>query len=761
MNNNEETNLISAISFGLFNPEDLIRSSSCEIKNAALYKFDLPLKEGLIDPRLGTISRDYTCQTCHQTSLLCPGHFGHIKLVEPMFHVGYINTINKILKCVCLNCGRLKVNYGEKEFQNIIFKYKGKERLKHVYEYCSNRKKCENIDMDKNHTNMNPNVNPDVVKNVKFWNELGLDLKNKEYKIDKDLRKVQPCSHDIPLFSFSKEDYQFHLTNLRGTGNDILPSRSILEILKQINDTDIAALGLNPKRSRPEWMILQVLPIPPPHVRPPTRLEDGSYSADDITHKLASIIQANNALAKMKKDGLQSVALQEYIDMLQWHITTYFVNDRPTIKRATTKNGRPIRTISERLKGKEGHFRGNLNGKRVDFSARSVISPDPTIRIDQVGVPVEIAKTLTFPEIVNSKNRAELETMIKNGPDALHGANYIITPQNMRIDLKIARDRSIFHLDENTIVERHLKDGDVVVFNRQPSLHKMSMMGHHAIILPGSTFRLNLSVTTPYNADFDGDEMNMHVPQSQAARAEVKHIMLVPNQIISPQGNKPIIGLVQDSLLASRLMTLKNVFLNRNEVMNIMMFMNNKTKNFCLPIPCIMTPKRKIHLWSGKQLYSMIMPCIDIELVKDNNETNSWIPLKDDTRLIIRNGEILLGLLDKETLGRSNNSLSQIIISTLGNNAASDFLSQSQLITNSWIESRGFSMGLIDAVASRTTQEKVNTELRHLETQVAHVIQKAQNAKLNIQPGMTLIESFEWKVNAKLNNAISTCGNWY
>ena len=225
---------------------------------------------------------------------------------------------------------------------------------------------------------------------------------------------------------------------------DNISAKKVLELFKNICPTDIRALGLDPERSRPEWMIVTVLPIPPPHVRPPVQAEGLNPSPDDVTHKLSSIIQFNRTLQTQIRDGQSQVAINDILDMLQWHLSTYFINDKPSLKRATTKNGKPIKAISQRLKGKEGHIRGHLSGKRVDFSARSVISPDPSIRIDQVGVPQEIAKILTFPEVVTSRNKQELLELVRNGPEQLKGANYVINHNQMKIDLNHASDKYFF-----------------------------------------------------------------------------------------------------------------------------------------------------------------------------------------------------------------------------------------------------------------------------------------------------------------------------
>ena len=329
------------------------------------------------------------------------------------------------------------------------------------------------------------------------------------------------------------------------------------------------------------------------------------------------------------------------------------INDKPSIDRATTKNGRPLKVISQRLKGKEGHLRGHLSGKRDDFSARSVISPDPSISIDQVGVPMDLAKILTFPEVVTTTNQKWLESIVMKGPEDIGGANFVTSDHGVKTNLAMVNDLTSQTLSPGYIVDRHIRNNDIVIFNRQPSLHKMSMMGHRAYLISGKTFRLNLSDTTPYNADFDGDEMNMHVPQTQTARAEVRHIMAVPYQIISPQANKPVIGLVQDALLGCRLLSKRDTFLTRNQVMNLMMWLpTNESKNIILPPPCILKPQQ---LWSGKQVFSLFLPKINYDSFSNDakDQDKKTVISNTDTHVIIRDGNLLAGILDKKSVARA------------------------------------------------------------------------------------------------------------
>ena len=392
-----------------------------------------------------------------------------------------------------------------------------------------------------------------------------------------------------------------------------------------------------------------------------------------MTHKLADVVKANANLKRQEASGGAAHIISQFADLLQYHVSTFIDNEIPGLPQATVRSGsRPLKSLKQRLRGKEGRIRGNLMGKRVDFSARTVITPDPNLSIDEVGVPRSIALNMTYPEIVTPFNIDRMYELIRNGPNEHPGAKYIIRDDGQRLDLRFIRKPSDLHLEYGYKVERHIQDGDVIIFNRQPSLHKMSMMGHKIRIMPFSTFRLNLSCTTPYNADFDGDEMNMHVPQTfgkgfrsplccltcfslpfyAGAKAECLELMMVPRQIVTAQSNRPVIGLVQDALLGCSILTLRDTFLEKDMVMNILMWLDNFDGK--IPVPAILKPKQ---LWTGKQIFSLVLPN-NINLIRfSNTHPDEPEPIPEmtpnDTRVLIEQGELLSGTLDKKTNGTS------------------------------------------------------------------------------------------------------------
>jgi len=318
---------------------------------------------------------------------------------------------------------------------------------------------------------------------------------------------------------------------------------------------------------------------------------------------LADIIKASNDIRENERCGAAPHILNDQVALMQFKVACLVDNNLPHMPTSNHKNGRPIKSISARLKGKEGRVRGNLMGKRVDFSARTVITPDPNLGLDQVGVPRSVAMTLTYPERVTNFNIDKLRKLVQNGPNEHPGARFIIRDDGGRINLAYAQSNMDQHLQPGYTVERHLNDEDVIIFNRQPTLHKMSMMGHRVKVLPWSTFRMNLSVTSPYNADFDGDEMNLHVPQSLRSRAEIEEMMMVHKNILTPQSNSPVMGIVQDTLTAARKMSLRDTFIDKAAVMHLLMWL--PTWDGKLPVPAILKPKE---LWTGKQILSLVIP---------------------------------------------------------------------------------------------------------------------------------------------------------
>ncbi|KIY45807.1 beta and beta-prime subunits of DNA dependent RNA-polymerase [Fistulina hepatica ATCC 64428] len=733
---------VKEVQFGILSPEEIKAYSVAkiefpEVMDEATRK---PKMGGLMDPRMGTIDRNFKCQTCGEGMSECPGHFGHIELARPVFHPGFIIKVKKILECVCHSCGKLKIDLKDAQFVNELNRTRDpKKRLLLVWGAAKSRMQCiatSPTDEDPNDPNPQPlgggcgDFQPTIRKE-------GLKLFAQHKKQPKDdddqMRSVQPDKR-------------------------LLPPSEVYAIFKKISDDDLSMLGLSEEYARPEWMILTVLPVPPPPVRPSIAVDGGVMrSEDDLTYKLGDIIKASANVRRCEQEGAPGHVITEFEQLLQFHVATYMDNDIAGIPQALQKSGRPVKAIRARLKGKEGRLRGNLMGKRVDFSARTVITGDPNLELDEVGVPKSIAMNLTFPERVTPYNISHLQELVRNGPQTWPGARYVVRDTGERIDLRYNKRADAF-LQFGWVVERHLQNGDYVLFNRQPSLHKMSMMSHRVRLMPYSTFRLNLSVTPPYNADFDGDEMNMHVPQSEETRAELSQIAWVPRQIISPQANKPVMGIVQDTLCGIRKFTLRDTFIDWEQVQNILLWVPDWDGT--IPTPTIIKPKP---LWTGKQILSMVIPRgINIFRSPEKeafNPTSKVNPAKD-TGMMIENGEIFFGTVDKKTVGASQGGLIHVVFREKGPEVTCTLFSGLQKVVNYWLFHNGFSIGIGDTIAGPKVMEKITETIASHKARVQQIIDEAYHDRLKASPGMTIRESFESQVERELNLARDTSGRY-
>lgn len=691
---------------------------------------------GLMDPKMGTIDRNFKCQTCLEGMSECPGHFGHIELARPVFHQGFIVKVKKILECVCYSCGKLKVDMRDPMVANAVRRIKAQHRLKAIWALAKDKKHCEPDELDEKD-------NGDATFEDEYLQEQKAAMKGHG-----------GCGHEQPVWR-KKGLKLMGVWKPTDKGEDeaaepeernISPGE-VYNILKKITPEDLHIMGLNADYARPDWMILTVLPVPPAAVRPSIAVDGGAMrSEDDLTYKLSQIIKFNGVVRRMEAEGVPPSVVNEQFDLLQYHVCTYMDNDIAGLPRDQQKGGRAIKAIRARLKGKEGRMRGNLMGKRVDFSARTVITGDPNLQLDQVGVPKSIAMTLTYPERVTPYNIVYLQTLVNNGPATYPGARYYVKDTGERVDLKYRKSGEPISLQFGWIVERHLKDGDYVLFNRQPSLHKMSMMSHRVKLMNYSTFRLNLSVTSPYNADFDGDEMNLHVPQSEETRAELSQIAWVPRQIVSPQANKPVMGIVQDTLCGIRKFTLRDNFLDWLQVQHILLWLPEWDGT--IPPPAIFKPKP---MWTGKQLLSMTIPK-GINITYKNNEKPSPIDVTDEN-VLIENGELVHGTIVKNMAGSANNGLVHVIFRELGHIAARDFFSAVQRVVNYWLLHFGFSVGIGDTIVDKATMAGITNRMVEAKEAVQKLIQEAEANRMKPKPGMTIRETLEASIAAELNKA--------
>src|SRR6266496_5034965 len=698
--------VLGGIKFSVWSPVEVRKFSVAEITAPETYDEDgMPVQGGLMDNRLGTLEPGQKCATCGNTSARCPGHFGHIELAEPVLHIAFVDDIHKLLLITCRSCNRIKLDAEE------LAKYQHIRETKAAYAVIT--------------------------------------LENIKDEIIEKAKKVKVCPH------CQKEQYELVFTKpsifveKTEIGENRLLPITIRERLMHIPDEDLMLLGYDPKTARPEWFVMQVLPVPPVTVRPSIILETGIRSEDDLTHKLVDIIRVNQRLKESKEAGTPPLIVQDLVDLLQYHVTTYFDNEVSGIPQAHHRSGRPLKTLTQRLKGKEGRFRGSLSGKRVDFSSRTVISPDPNLTISNVGVPVDVAKKLTIPETISQWNLERLKNLVINGPNIYPGANYIIRPDGVKIRLDYVSDRKTVaeSLAPGYLVERHLSDGDIVIFNRQPSLHRMSIMAHTVRVLPYRTFRLHPAVCPPYNADFDGDEMNLHVPQGEEARTEARLLMQVQDQILSPRYGGPIIGAIRDSLTAGFLLTQKSTSLDRHDVSKLLAAAGYEGP---MPEPASARPEER---WTGKQIFSIVLPK-GFNFVSKSN-LSSYYKCEDcnrgvlhdcpfDAFIVIKDGILEQGVIDKASIGaEKSESLFHRIVKDYGAEEARRFLNATTRLLDRYMLLRGFTYAMDELQLAPATKEKITKAIAKAEEKVDEYIESYRKGTLERLPGQSLEESLE------------------
>jgi DNA-directed RNA polymerase II subunit RPB1 len=727
---------IEEIQFGILSPEEIKNMSVCHI----MYPETMdetrtkPRDGGLNDPLLGSIDKGFRCKTCGQPMGECPGHFGHIELSKPVFHPGFIKKVKKILEIVCHNCSKVLADRNDPDFLKAVSSRDPKRRFEQVWAVCKKKKNCEN------------DVKEDGEKDQEF------QPGSKPARFNHGgCGNAQPQVR-LQALSLKAQSEQGAEDGTKRKDTTPITPEMAYNILKRISDEDLRDIGLNSDYARPEWMIITVVAVPPPPVRPSISMDgtaNGIRNEDDLTYKLGDILRSNSNVKQCIRDGSPAHILREHEELLQYHVATLMDNNIAGLPPAQQKGGRAIKAIRARLKGKEGRLRGNLMGKRVDFSARTVITGDANLSLDEVGVPRSIARTLTYPETVTPYNISRLHELVQNGPNEHPGAKFVIRSDGTRIDLKHHRRAGQISLEYGWKVERHLQDGDFIIFNRQPSLHKESMMGHRVRVMPYSTFRLNLSVTSPYNADFDGDEMNLHVPQSEETRAEIMQLCMVPLNIVSPQKNGPLMGIVQDSLAGVYKLTRRDTFLTKQQVMDVMLWVPDW--DGIIPRPAILKPSPR---WTGKQIISMVIPkTVSIFNAPDDGD----LPLQDGG-LCIQNGELFYGLLTKKNVGAAGGGIVHICYNELGPAGAMAFLNGVQRVVNYWLLHVGHSIGIGDTVPDPATIEKIQNHIDTHKAKVVEITALATANKLEALPGMNIRQTFESKVLLELNGVRAKAG---
>ncbi len=691
---------INTISFYTLSPTLIKKMSSAKIVTPELYdKEGYPVDGGLMDVRLGVIDPGLRCGTCGQKLKECPGHFGHISLARPVIHIKFAKLILDFLRGTCDECSRILLE-DEKIKKYMKQLEQAEKKGPEIY-----RQKVEEIIHEATKVSKCPHCN----------------AKQKAVVLEKPT-------------TYLEKDSQKRISPIE-----------IRSRFEKIPDDDVKLFGLKPEALRPEWMILTILPIPPVTMRPSITLESGERSEDDLTHKLGDIVRINQRLFENINAGAPEIIIEDLWDLLQYHITTFFDNNISQVPPARHRSGQPLKTLTERIKSKEGRIRHNLAGKRTNFCARTVISPDPMLDLDEVGVPEDMAVILTVPETVTEWNIDYLKKFVERGPSKYPGANYIIRPDGKKKKItEETKEQLLEELEPGYVVERHLMDGDVALFNRQPSLHRMSMMCHRVRVLPYKTLRLNPSVCHPYNADFDGDEMNLHIPQTEEARAEAELLMSVNKQLISPRYGLSVIGCIQDSIAGNYLLTLKTTEMPYLEAVDLL-YDAGLTDFSNLP---------KKEIVTGKEVFSAVLP-------KDFNfrgETKASDIGEKEKILVIKKGRVVKGVLDSNNLGQGAGMLIRNLHEKYGPKETSRILGIIFKLGTFFLKRRGFTIALSDMDIPEEALKAVDDALKKAENEVEDMIKAYQSKDLKALPGMTRKDTLEVKILERLNRARDEAG---
>ena len=731
---------IASINFGIYSPEEILNMAVCKIDN--------PKKSGygsVYDPRMGNTDSHQKCETCNESALVCTGHFGYVELAEPIIHPLYYKRVISFLNCFCFKCYRLILT---------------KEQ---IYLLKLNRAKGE----------------------------------NRFLKIQEKITKVDICCHDDcksyqPKFKMSIAESAIYMTYNYKSKNKtsvMVSTDEVKRVFDNISNDDVKLLGFDPKLTHPKNFIITYLPIIPPCDRPFVKAE-GNTCDDDITIQYIEIIKANNHLIELIEESKEAqrdiieTKKQKLISTIRFRILTTFNNSAGKAKHTT--NGRPIKGIKERLTGKDGQLRNNLLGKRCNQTGRTVIGPDPTLKMGQLAVPELMANILTVPERVTSFNKCKLQKLANSGevnslikPDGITCINLKrfrkgtrLTPNDIieRGDKRIVvvsgkeqilpGDRLIrngeyienvihsnreYPIDIGWIVERRLSDGDIVLLNRQPTLHRASMLAMEVVVRPHKTLRFNLAINKPFNADFDGDEMNIHVAQTPESQAELRMVAAAKYNLISPQSSKSNMAIVQDSCLGSYTMTKGFQKIPKDKFFNI-------ASNLDMSSDCILTRVQEINMvlkqkgkrvnaYTGKGLISLFLPNDFIYEKKNNIDS-------EEPTVKIWKGVLYEGILDKTVVSSSHNSLIQVINKEYGPDRVTEFIDSVIFVTNNWLLNSTFTVGLGDCLVQKAPKGETSNQEK-IQDVINKCFLEAETIKTNTtHPGIR-----EMRINAALNKA--------
>lgn len=720
---------ISGIQFGVLSKEEILKNSVCEITNSKLSIEP----DTVYDELMGPSCANSYCGSCGRNNQYCPGHYGHVLLVYPVFHPLYHRYILLFLKCFCIQCYRLL--FHSNKLHLLGFEADPAKIVCSKGRFLSIFKHLEKMDYCQHCNSVQPRYNIGAVD--------GQVVVVVNYKRQSCKNKQNQEKQGLNMFA-----------------NDVLT------IFEQYQKSDLNLLGIDTSLLHPKSLIIEALPVVAPRARPQV-VSESIICDDDITIQYTDIVKKNNKLRD--PTFIDVVKRKKEIDKIYFRIKSLFDNSQGRAKHSN--GGRVIKGIRERISGKDGLIRCNLLGKRVNQSARTVISADVTLRLGEMIVPQEIAQELTTPVYVNQYNIDYLKTLLKQGKinfytkkntrkkinlkyalkdkgtalkigDVVVRVNgntrVLVTKRNIEtvtlgLNDKIWRDNVLlkdirypaverFNLNVGDLVEHQLLNNkSYVLLNRQPTLHNGSLIAHKVLIRPYKTFRLPLAITSSYNADFDGDEMNIHVCGTVGANAEMENIMDIRGNFINAQGSFSNIKIVQDGLLAMYLLTLPDVVISYDLFCSMVVHFDDQSKIMAderfLKWNALYRKEKKYAGVTGKDFFSLLLPP-NFWYTKKNRHNHPTEPT-----VVIQNGFLLKGVITKSILDGSQSSLIQALYINHGVDIALEFCNNIQFIANEYLLHHGFTIGVQDCfdynqeavneAVTRTLLEAYDSEQNH------------------------------------------------
>jgi DNA-directed RNA polymerase II subunit RPB1 len=679
---------INAVSFYIMGNDENETDSNVVLTNKELFKADFPVPEGIYDAHMGTTDQLWLCETCGNNKSLCPGHSGSIELNYPVKSPIFKEYILKWLKIICFKCGSLVTKHMIKASKNKI--------MSEYIKYCRTVINCEYCNEP------HPNVVKDKIQQVVFYSEINTG------KIVK---------------------------------RDELFNHIIKNVLNKISNQTLKMLGI-PERSHPKNFILNTIRVAPNTIRPVIRKIGNNRSGNsDITALTKNIIEINTVLPiNIPANNLISKELREMyfnLDISYYEMIKGSTGSGNQIRVLTNTNKTP-NSIANRIPKKEGRIRRNLMGKRVRYMMRSVITGDNMLKVDEVGVPIGIARSIQIPETVRSYNKEITNTYFMNKNKAYPGCSSIIKKGTNKVH-KIEYLDSSYQLQEGDIIMRDLITGDTMGFNRQPSLLFSSISAVKIVVLEqGNALRMNVSSCPLYNADFDGDQMNGIIPQNIQSRNEISKLSSVGNWMVSYKNGSPFMGAYQDSLIGMVEFTRSDVYLDRFHAMKVLSQIDPHMKNF----------KFTKNNYQSRELISMFMPRINLPKKNIKLYKPQYAPYikydPNDIEVQINRGELISGILDKATIGPDTmGSIFHIINNEYGSKKTLDTIYSIQQLSTSFFINYGFTIGIKDIVISDSSIQKIKDKTAAMILESRILTKKLNKNKIIAPIGMTLFEYFE------------------